>query len=145
MWSKTYTHKVCGVSIEEIWQVWADVNQWHMWHDDIEYAKLEGRFEAGNKFIIKPKNMSEVTIELVMVELNKGFTDLTKFPLAKMYGEHEFINKGDEIELRTTMRVTGVLSFLWRKLVAEKIVADEPLQNKMLIQRVLSLRNSNNL
>jgi hypothetical protein len=112
-----------------------------VWQDDIEYAKLDGKFEVGNKFILKPKNASAVTIELVKVETNKCFVDLTRFPLAKMYGEHEFISFGDELEIKTTIRVTGLLSFVWRKLVAEKIAADEATQTEQLIKRGVALRN----
>lgn len=141
MWSKTYSKTVRGIKIEEIWHVWSDINQWHVWQDDIEYAKLNGKFEAGNKFTLKPKNVSAVTIRLVKVETNKCFIDLTCFPLAKMYGEHEFISLGDdELEIKTTIRVTGLLSFVWRKLVAEKIAADEAMQTEQLIKRVVALR-----
>jgi hypothetical protein len=140
MWSKTYTKTVSGIKAEEIWRVWSDINQWHVWQHDIEYAKLNGKFEAGNTFTLKPKNASAVTIELVKVETNKCFIDLTCFPLAKMYGEHEFILHEDELEIKTTIRVTGVLSFVWRKLVAEKIAADEAIQTEQLVKRVIAMR-----
>jgi hypothetical protein len=58
-----------------------------------------------------------------------------------MYGEHEFILLGDELEIKTTIRVTGLLSFVWRKLVAEKIAADEAIQTEQLIKRVIALRS----
>jgi len=142
MWSKTYSKTVRGINAEEIWHVWSDINQWHVWQNDIEYAKLNGKFEAGNKFTLKPKGTSAVTIRLIKVEPNKCFVDLTCFPLAKMYGEHEFIALGDELEIKTTIRVTGLLSFVWRKLVAEKIAADEVLQTEQLLTRVVALRTA---
>lgn len=144
MWSKTYSKRVSGIKAEEVWRVWSDVNQWHIWQDDIEYAKLSGKFEVGNKFILKPKGASEVTIKLVKVETNKCFVDLTCFPLAKMYDEHEFISFGDELEIKTTIRVTGLFSFIWRKLVAEKIANESAVQTEQLIKRVIALRNDRN-
>lgn len=140
MWSKTYSKTVRGIKAEEVWHVWSDINQWHVWQDDIEYAKLDGQFEAGSEFTLKPKNAAAVTIKLIKVETNKCFIDLTCFPLAKMYGEHEFISRDDELEIKTTIRVTGLLAFLWRKLVAEKIAADEAMQTELLIKRVAELR-----
>ena len=139
MWSKTYSQKVTGIRVEDLWQVWADINHWHLWHDDIEYAKLDGAFTTGSKFLLKPKHGPKVTIELLKVEPNQLFIDLTRFPLAKMYGIHEFIADGDQLEIRTTMRVTGPLSFIWRKLVAEKIIADEPKQTHGLITQATKL------
>ena len=135
MWSKTYSTKVKGVSAEKVWQVWTDVNQWHTWQDDIEYAKLQGEFKIGNKFLLKPKGGPKVNIEIVQVEPQAAFTDLTRFPLAKMYGLHEFIRHGDELEIKTTMSVNGPLSFVWRKLVAEDIAKGLKEQTENLIAK----------
>lgn len=57
---------------------------------------------------------------------NKSFTDITTFPLAKMYGEHTFIDTPEGLKLTTTMKVEGILGFLWVKLVAQKIVDTLP-------------------
>lgn len=138
MWSQSYSRKVRGINVADIWQVWIDVNQWHTWHDDIEYAKLIGnKVMVGSKFILKPKNGPKVNIEFIQIDVNKSFTDLTRFPLAKMYGKHEFIpHANGELEIKTTMSVTGLLSFVWQKLVAEKIASDEEQQTDRLIERV---------
>ena len=144
MWSKTYSKKVTGLRLEHIWAIWADINNWHEWHDDIEYAKLSGEFAKGNKFILKPKKGPKVNIELIEVTPYTKFVDLTRFPLAKMYGIHEFIQNGDEIEIRTTMKVEGILSLIWRKLVAEKVAASEEQQTNSLINRVKQIMESEN-
>src|SRR5437667_12274060 len=109
MWCKTFSKKVKGLNAEKVWKVWADVNKWQTWQSDIEYAKLEGEFKAGNFFLLKPKGGPKVNIELLKVEPGKAFTDLTRFPLAKMYGQHEFINHGDELEIKTSMSIDGPL------------------------------------
>ena len=110
MWSKSYSKTVEGLNVEKLWEVWIDVNQWHTWQGDIEYAKLEGEFKVGNTFLLKPKGGPKVKIEIIRVERNKVFTDLTRFPFARMYGSHEFIMHGDELEIRTTMSIEGWLS-----------------------------------
>lgn len=144
MWSKTYSKKVTGLELEHIWAVWADINNWHEWHDDIEYAKLSGEFAVGNKFILKPKNGPKVNIELIEVKPYTKFIDLTRFPLAKLYGIHDFIQNGDEIEIRTTMKIEGLLSFIWRKLVAEKVANNEEEQTNSLIKRVKQIMVTKN-
>lgn len=138
MWSKSYSRTVKGLDVDRLWQVWTDINQWHTWHGDIEYAKLDGEFKVGNTFLLKPKGGPKVKIEIIRVEANKVFTDLTKFPLAKMYGVHEFIRHGDELEIRTTMSIEGGLSFLWRKLVAEDVANGMPEQTERLIAKALN-------
>ena len=70
------------------------------------------------------------------MEPNSVFIDLTRFPLAKMYDSHELIDRGDELEIKTTISVDGPLSFVWRKLVAENIVDGLKDQTQRLIDKV---------
>ena len=135
MWSKTYIQKVSGLNAEQLWKVWTDVNQWHTWQDDIEYAKLDGEFSAGKSFLFKPKGNSEIKIELTSVEHNQSFVDLTRFPLAKMYDTHEIIEQDGQLEVKTTISMDGILAPLWRKLVAEEIANSLKAQTERLIER----------
>ncbi len=135
MWSKTYSKKVYGLKSEHVWKVWTDLNQWHTWQSDIEYAKLEGEFKVGNTFLLKPRGGPRVNIEIIKVEPNRQFTDLTRFPGARMYGSHEFVIHGDELEIKTTMSIEGPLSFVWRKLVAENVANGMREQTENLIEK----------
>lgn len=135
MWSKTYSQSVKGLSASQLWKVWTDVNQWHTWQDDIEYAKIDGDFAVGTIYKMKPKGAPEVSIELFKVEPKRLFVDLTRFPLATMYASHEFIDRGSDLEVKTTVSIEGVLSFIWRKLVAEGVANSLPDQTDKLIER----------
>ena len=135
MWSKTYSKKVTGLRADQVWKVWTDVNQWHTWQGDIEYAKLDGEFKVGNSFLLKPKGGPKVKIEIIKVEPNRSFIDLTRFPLAKMVGCHEIITHGDELEIKTKMSIEGWLSFLWRKIVAEGVANGMREQTDRLIEK----------
>jgi uncharacterized protein YndB with AHSA1/START domain len=139
MWSRTYSKTVQGLKAEQVWNVWTDLNQWHTWQSDIEYAKLEGEFKVGNTFLLKPKGGPKVNIEIIKVEPNRQFTDLTRFPGAKMYGSHEFVIQGDELEIKTTMSIEGPLSFVWRKIVAEDVVNGMMEQTENLIEKAKSV------
>ncbi len=136
MWCKSYSKRVKGLDSEQIWKVWTDVNNWHKWQDDIEYAKLDGEFQEGNIFLFKPKGGPKIKIELTDVKQNSTFVDLTRFPLAKMYDSHQIIDHGDELEIKTTIRIEGPLSFLWRKIVAEDVANGMEEQTEKLIERV---------
>jgi hypothetical protein len=138
MWSKTYSTRVSGVQAEKVWNLWADVNQWHTWQSDIEYAKLDGAFKVGNTFRLKPKSGPGVSIEIINAEPGRQFTDLTRFPGARMFGCHEFIAHGDELEIRTTMSIEGVLSFVWKKIVAENVAKGMAEQTEALIEKARS-------
>ena len=128
MWTKTHSVVTKEVTKEQMWKLFADVNNWHTWDTGIEYAKMEGRFEKGNHFELKPKGGPKVKIKLVEAVENKKFVDFTKFPLAKMYGEHTFEETPQGLKITTTMRVEGALSFLWVKLVAKNIADGMPVE-----------------
>lgn len=136
MWSKSYSTKIKGLTAAQVWKVWTDVNQWHKWQPDIEFAKLEGEFKEGNSFLFKPKGGPEIRIELTSVLPNSSFVDVTKFPLARMYDSHEIIDHGDGLEIKSTISISGFLSFLWRKLVVEEIANGLEDQTMRLIKEV---------
>ena len=117
----TATRVVEGITKEQVYSFWVDVNNWTKWNDDIKSAELHGAFKEGNFFTLTLKNGQKVKIKLLKVEENKSFTDLTAFPLAKMYGIHEIIEKDGKIELVATIKIEGFLSFLWTKIVAQNV------------------------
>jgi hypothetical protein len=126
MWTKSHSIVTKEVTKEQMWKLFADVNNWHTWDEGIEFAKLEGEFIKGNFFTLRPKGGPNVKVELLETVPNKMFLDVTKFPLAKMYDEHTFEETPQGLKITNTITVTGFLGFLWRKIVAQKIVDNLP-------------------
>ena len=133
MWKRSHSKVFKSVDKEAIWQCWSDVNRWHEWVPNIEYCRLDKPFVAGNRFTLKPKGASAVSVELLEVEKGQKFTGCTRFFGATLYDTHEMRNDTNGIRVTVTLKVTGPLGFLWRKLVAEKIEATLPklMQNLM--------------
>lgn len=121
MWIKTHSVVTNKATKEQMWKLFANVNDWHTWDKGIEFAKMEGGFEKGNHFLLKPKGGPKIRIKLIEAIKNHKFVDQTTFPLAKMYGEHLFEDCEGGLKITTTMKVEGLLSFLWVKLVAKGI------------------------
>lgn len=140
MWQQSYSQMVSDVTVEEVWNVWTDVNQWHTWQDDIEFARLDVDFKVGSVFKFKPKGAPTFSIEITEVVENSLFTDLTKLPLAKMYDKHEIISHADCIELKSTIRISGPLAFLWKRLIVKGIVESLPTQTENLLKKVRDVR-----
>lgn len=126
MWTKSHTIVAKDVTKEQIWKLFSDVNNWHTWDNSIEFAKLEGPFEVGNHFLLRPKGGPNVKITIQVAAPNHRFTDLTKFPLAKMTGDHLFEETPEGLKITNTLSVSGLLGFLWIKLVAKKIADAMP-------------------
>ncbi|RKR11818.1 polyketide cyclase/dehydrase/lipid transport protein [Flavobacterium sp. 90] len=127
MWSRSHSIVTKAVTKEQMWNLFVDVNNWHSWDTGIEYAKLEGNFEKGNHFLLRPKGGPNVKVELLEVVENKRFLDVTNFPLAKMYDEHIFEETPEGLKITNIIIVKGLLGFLWVKLVAKKIVDALPI------------------
>lgn len=122
MWTRSYSVTTKEVTKEQMWKLFADVNNWHTWDDGIDYAAITGPFEAGNHFFLQPKGGPKVKVSLLKTVENKGFLDVTHFPLAKMYDDHAFEETADGLKITNTITVKGLLSFVWVKLVAQNIV-----------------------
>lgn len=132
MWIKSHSIVTKEVTKEQMWKLFSDVNNWKNWKESIEFASLEGKFEKGNYFMFKPKGGPKIKMKIVEALENQNFTDLTTFPLAKMYGEHLLEDTPDGLKITITMKVEGILGFLWIKIVAQKII--DSLPEDMLIQ-----------
>ena len=132
MWTKSHSIVTREVTKEQLWKLFANVNAWATWDEGVESAKMEGKFEKGNHFILRPKGGPTVKIKLIETTENKSFTDMTTFPLAKMYGEHVFEETPEGLRITTTMKVEGILGFFWRKVVAQPIV--DALPKEMIAQ-----------
>ena len=126
MWTKSHSIVTEEVTKEQMWKLFADVNKWHTWDKGVEFAQLEGKFEKGNYFTLRPKGGPNVKVKLLETVENKSFLDVTKFPLAKMFDNHTFEETPQGLKITNTISVTGVLGFLWRKIVAQKIVDSLP-------------------
>lgn len=132
MWSKSYSVITNEVTARQMWKLFADINNWPAWDKGVELAQLEGKFEKGNHFMFRPKGGPLLKIGIFEAIENQKFVDCTTFPLAKMYGEHTFEETPDGLKLTITMKVEGILGFVWRRIVAKKIVAGLP--NDMQVQ-----------
>ena len=127
MWTSTYSKVIKSVKKEAVWQRWTDVNHWHEWIPNVESCQLEKPFASGSSFFLKPKGSPSMTVELLNVKRDHSFTGCTRFFGATMYDIHEMHQDPQGIRLTVTLKVTGPLGFLWRKLVAEKIEANLPI------------------
>lgn len=134
MWTKSYSIITRTATKEQMWKLFSDVNSWHTWDSGIEYARIEGKFEKGNHFYLKPKRGPKVKISLIETDPGKKFVDLTRFPLAAMYGEHTFEETAQGLKITTSMTVRGMLGFVWRKIVAEGIVNGLPEEMEQQVQ-----------
>ncbi len=127
MWQRSYEAEAHGVSAEQIWQVWTDINRWNEWDDMMEYARTNEPFGKGCHFELKPKGGSKLSLEIAECEEGKYFVDQCQLFLATVRGHHEIQQtKTGGLRIKTTVTLTGPLTFLWRMLLVQKIVDGLP-------------------
>ena len=61
-----------------IWRVLVDVPGWKRWNRGIETIELDGPFEAGTWFTMKPPGQAPLRSRLVDVRANEAFVDETR-------------------------------------------------------------------
>lgn len=133
MWTQSFSKVYEGIKREDIWKLWTDVNGWTRWHGDLDSCALEGKFEVGNHFFLKPKGMGAVKILLTAIEEGVSFTDCTSFFGAKMYDTHALEETPQGLKLTNTVVVTGPLKWVWVKLVAQNVADSVPVEMEALV------------
>lgn len=139
MWTRTYSKTFKDLKREDIWRIWTDINNWPTWHEDLDYCKLEDRFEVGNHFMLKSKGVKPVKI--LLTEINEGysFTDCTSFFGAKMYDTHGMEETTEGLKLTNTLIVMGPLKCLWIKLVAQNVADTVSEETEALVKLARNL------
>jgi hypothetical protein len=125
MWTKKVTIKT-KASQEQIWNLWADVENWNKWDKEVEYSELNGKFEVGTFGMIKPTKGPKSKFELISVEKLKGFTSRSFLPLTKMDFIHIMEEKNGELYITHGVEIKGLLTFLFSKVIGEKLVNELP-------------------
>jgi hypothetical protein len=134
MWTQTFSKTYPNLTSNSIWRLWADVNNWPQWHEGLESCHMEGAFEVGNHFMLKPNGMKAVKIVLTEVTPGKCFTDCTAFPGAKMYDTHTLVQTPQGLTIANEVKVTGPLKWLWVKLVARRVADSIPQKVDALVK-----------
>ncbi len=131
MWYKKITIKT-NATKEQIWNLWTDVENWNQWDNQVEFSKLKGHFEKGVYGILKPTKGPESKFKLISVEKLKEFTTRASLPLTKMDFTHEINEKNGTLYITHGVKMTGLLTFLFSKIIGQKIINELPNAMKKL-------------
>lgn len=136
MWQKTFSKFYPGLSKEDIWHAYTDVQNWPLWDKGLESCEIMGDFADGEYFTLKMQNGPKVKIYLYDVKPFDCFSDYCKFFGAEMHDVHVFEDKPGGVQVTNTTSVKGVLSWLWVKLVAKDVAASVPAQTNAMVEYI---------
>ncbi len=140
MWKQTKKIQLKGATIDELWNTHSDVKNWSAWQEDIEWTKVDEVVRKGTKFTIKPKGAPKVKLEVVTFDKPSTFTDISYLPLAKMKTTTKMVEIDDKVEIILEIEMTGLLTFLWKKVIAKGILEGHLKQNKDMINYIIANR-----
>lgn len=136
MWQSTYTTRVQAPA-QLLFNTMADINHWHEWATDLEYARIDGLAIKGAPFVLKPRGGPKVKLVIEAFEPSSTFTDLAYLPLAKMRTRKTFVQSGNETCITMTVEIWGVLGFLWQRVIGREQIAGAPAQMAAMVAYAL--------
>ena len=139
MWLKSFSVTTNKASIEQIWEVLTNINQWNTWDNDIEWIKLDGEAKLGADFLLKPKGGPETKLTISTFNKPNNFSDIAHLPFAKMETIHNLSNTSEGVKIEVIIKVTGFLSFLWSRVIAQKQIDGGVQQTNLLIEKAKTL------
>ena len=141
MWKKTFSKIYQGVSLEQVWAAYTDIENWPKWDSSLDYCAMDGEFADGETFDLKLKDGPNFKIYLYDIIPLRAFSDYCKFFGAKMHDVHTFTAVPGGVQVTNTTSVSGVLSFLWVRLVAKDVAAGVPAQTDSMISYIKQRNN----
>jgi hypothetical protein len=125
MWSTEVT-RTTTASKEKIWYLWSDVQNWKTWDKDVESAELFGAFKQGTKGVMKPSEGPRATFSITECTRLKSFTNTSALPLCRIDFIHVMNETEGRLEVKHQVVMTGILTFLFSKIIGRKIEAGLP-------------------
>lgn len=135
MWHKTIQMEYAGITCEAVWAVLTDVANWHAWDPDIEFTEVDKPVGPNVDFYLKPKGGPKTRLTINRWEPPFCFGDVSHLPLGKMHTMHRLIPIETGIRVEMDIRVTGILAFLWSRVIAQKQIDSGPDQTARLIEK----------
>lgn len=125
MWTAEHTI-VTDASKESVWKAWADVENWKKWDEGVEWCRMDGAFQTGTTYTLKPKGGPEAKAIITDCQPLRSFADITSLPLAKMEFAHELKEEQDGLHVTHRITITGLLGFLFVQVIGKDTVRDFP-------------------
>ena len=138
MYKNEKTIVIKGASINDLWDAHSDVKNWAKWQDDIEWTKVEDQIAKGTKFTIKPKSGPKVNLEILTFDKPAQFTDVSYLPLCKMFTTTKMKEVEDGVEIKLEIEMKGLLTFVWKNIVAKGIIDGHLAQNESMVNYINS-------
>ena len=139
MWQKTFSTETNEVSTLQLWSAITDINNWKDWDKDLEWIELKGEVKPGASFYLKPKGGPKTKLTIMTIDKPGIFADVAHLPMAKMHTIHTFTQTDHGVSIRVDVKISGLLTFLWSKVIGQKQIEGCPDQTRQLIAKAKTI------
>ena len=133
MWHKTFSAKTTEASQQQVWKVLTDISRWNEWDPDLEWTNISGEAKLNTSFFLKPKGGPKTRLTITRLDKPEVFAEVAHLPLAKMHTVHTLTETPKGLDIRVDIEITGILSFLWSRVIGQKQIDGGPDQTRRLI------------
>lgn len=134
MWYKSFTLTTREATCDQLWNTLTDVENWSTWDHEIDSVQLTGSMEQGATFHLKPKGGPRTRMTVDQFARPHRFADIAHLPLAKMETVHTFTETGEGVVIKVEIRITGLLTPLWARVIGEKQIEGGPEQALAMVR-----------
>ncbi len=139
MWHKSFSTVTKDVTKEQIWKVLTDINKWNEWDKDLEWTELKGEAKLNTNFFLKPKGGPKTKLTISQFDKPNVFADISHLPLAKMHTIHTFTQTSEGLKIQVDIKILGLLTFLWSKVIGQKQIDGGLHQTNQLIEKAKAI------
>lgn len=117
-WHSTTTN----ASPDDVWSVWTNVSEWHLWDKGLQSASLEGTFKLGA--VGKLVSLNGTTSRFTITEFSDqhSYTFSTALPLARLNVKRFFESFGTETRFTHEVWFDGVLGGIFAMLLGKNFM-----------------------
>ena len=109
-------------SKQQIWQIWADVENWPQWDTELDMAHIEGELKKGVIGSFQPKNAPVLPFEITECIPGETYTFSAQMPLCQLNVKRYFSeNEAGQLEFIHEISFVGLLSWLFGRFVGQRI------------------------
>lgn len=119
---------------ESVWELWSNIKTWNTWDHGIENSEIEGAFMEGASGWLKPKGGPRVKFKILRAEKNRVFHDRSSLPLTSLDFIHTLERDGDYTIVTQRVEMTGLLTFIFAKVIGSGIKKDMPSAMAKLVE-----------
>jgi hypothetical protein len=106
--------KIINGSLENVWNISTDVNNWPSWDPHEEAAHINGEFKVGTTGTSKPRGGPAAKWILTKVEVNKVWSLINKMPIGTLKVENIYTELPEnKVKCERIIIISGLLVILF--------------------------------